>query len=362
MTTGIGELSDGMREELARRFRFHATNVYRGASAGNSSPLYEQLAQGIAEEPELLRLLVGLDPHQQFANLLLGAVHYLLLEGPKHPLGDFYHSLTPSPRPAQEAYPYFHAFCHENSQQIRRLVTTRSVQTNDVGRCSSLLPAFGIIARRTHEQPFALVELGASAGLNLLWDVYRYDYGTAGCIGDPSSPVHICCGSRGDYLPPLPTSMPSMHHRVGIDLAPIDLFDTTATRWLRALIWPEQVERARLLEAAIGVARHALPSLVPGDLADVLPSVLGDVPSDALLCIFHSYTLNHCPRQTRERLEEVLTTTSRDRDIYRISLEYHAAHEHPRLVLFTYHQGTVHDEHLAFCESYGRWIEWLQRW
>ncbi len=146
MRINADDLPDSVRDDLARRLLFHATNAYRGASPENSSPLYEQLALGVASDPEVLRLLVGLDPQQQFANLLLGAVHFLLLGGIDHPLRDFYRSLTPMPRPPQEAYPYFHVFCLEHREQIRQVVSTHSVQTNEAGRCASLLPAFGLIA------------------------------------------------------------------------------------------------------------------------------------------------------------------------------------------------------------------------
>lgn len=359
MTTNPGALPTAVLDDLARRFRFHATNAYRGASPQNSSPLYEQLALGVASDPEVLQLLVGLDPQQQFANLLLGTVHFLLLCGVAHPLRDFYQSLTPTPRPSQEAYPYFHAFCVEHREQIRQVVTSHSVQTNEVGRCTSLLPAFGLVAAQAHGQPLALVELGTSAGLNLLWDAYGYDYGPQGRSGDPRSPVQLTCTPRGDYPLPLPAGIPTVRHRVGIDLSPIDVADPAASLWLQALVWPEHRERAQLLDAALGVARRSPPSLIAGDLAEVLPTVLAGVPREAILCIFHSYTLNHCPEQTRERLGEILAAAARDRDLFRISLEYHAPHEHPRLILFTYQQGKLHDEHLAFCESHGRWIEWL---
>ncbi len=360
MTSHPRDLPTDVRDDLTRRFIFHATNAYRGASPENSSPLYEQLALGVASDPEVLQLLVGLDPQQQFANLLLGAVHFLLLGGIEHPLRDFYRSLTPTPRPAQEAYPYFHAFCLEHREQIRRVVTTHSVQTNEVGRCTSLLPAFGLVAAQAHGQPLALVELSTSAGLNLLWDAYGYDYGQAGRSGDPWSPVQLACTPRGDYSPPLPAGLPTVLYRVGIDLNPLDVADPTARQWLQALIWPEHRERAQILEAALDVARRSLPPLVAGDLAEELPTVLADVPREAILCIFHSYTLNHCTQQTRDRLDEILTSTARDRDLFRISVEYHAPGEHPRLVLFTYQHGKLRNEHLAFCESHGRWIEWLQ--
>jgi hypothetical protein len=84
--------------------------------------------------------------------------------------------------------------------------------------------------------------------------------------------VHMRCEPRGDHLPPLPRSTPRVRHRVGIDLAPIDVTDTSATRWLRALVWPEHTERAQRLEAALDQARRSPPQLISGDLADVLPA------------------------------------------------------------------------------------------
>jgi hypothetical protein len=45
------------------------------------------------------------------------------------------------------------------------------VQQNEVRRCTLLLPAFALAAG-TVRSPLALVEVGASAGLNLLFDRY----------------------------------------------------------------------------------------------------------------------------------------------------------------------------------------------
>jgi hypothetical protein len=346
-------------EDLFQRFLFHANNVYRGATPENSSPLYEQLAAKIAHEPALLRLLLGLDATQQFANLFLGAVHYLLLKGLDHPLRRFYPSLVEIARSPQEAYPDFYAFCMENREKIRQVVTTHSVQTNEVTRCASLLPAFLLVASREPHQPLAMIELGASAGLNLLWDTYYYDYAEHGKVGMPSARVHIRCKSQGARALLLPQHMPRISHRVGIDLAPIDVADTQATHWLRALIWPEHHQRAELFEAALAAAQQSPPMLIAGDLVEKLPQALRAIPNDSTLCVFHSYTLNHCPPGTQEKLNDILTATGKYQTVYRLSLEYHTTKEHPRLMLHTYAPNGYSQEHLAFCESYGRWIEWL---
>ncbi len=221
----------------------------------------------IAAEPEILNLVVSADRAQQVSNLLLGAVHFLLLSGAQHPLADFYPSLSKTPRSIENAYPHFHKFCLEYAGEIQRLVITHRVQTNEVGRCTNLLPAFGLIYERT-KKPLALIEVGASAGLNLLWDRYGYDYQEAGYTGDISSSVQLTCRPDGDFYPPIPFLLPEVAYRVGIDLRPIDLQDGETIRWLRALIWPEHLDRAELLERAIEIARRDPPRLIGGNVLD----------------------------------------------------------------------------------------------
>ena len=69
----------------------------------------------------------------------------------------------------------FRAILEERGDWLVRFVRERTVQTNEVQRCWALLPIFLTVAR-TVARPLALVELGASAGLNLLWDRYAYSY------------------------------------------------------------------------------------------------------------------------------------------------------------------------------------------
>ena len=74
----------------------------------------------------------------------------------------------------------FADFCHLHRADIERLVATRATQTNEVGRCSALLPGLCLIASQYgwHE-PLSLLDLGTSAGLNLLFDDYAYTYRSA---------------------------------------------------------------------------------------------------------------------------------------------------------------------------------------
>src|SRR5262249_29272452 len=97
------------------------------------SPLYRRLALGLAGDPSLLALAAeskgGPPP-----NLLLAAVHYLLLNGPRHALAAFYPSVSGQPSPAEDSFPYFQRFCQDHLEAIRALLVAKRVQTNEVAR------------------------------------------------------------------------------------------------------------------------------------------------------------------------------------------------------------------------------------
>lgn len=128
-------------DTLAAHFRRFAEQEAEPAF----SPLYARLCRGIASDPQVLALAADVPLSQPAPNLLLGVVHYLLLKGIRHPLAAFYPSLTSSPDPA-DAYPAFQSFCLEYASDIRALLSSRRVQTNEVARSACLLPAFELLA------------------------------------------------------------------------------------------------------------------------------------------------------------------------------------------------------------------------
>lgn len=352
------KFGDPILENLSQRFTAHAA-IYQGGSPENASPLYAALSRTVAQDPEVLGLVRHADPATQIPNMLFGSVHDLLLGGVTHPLGAFYPSLTPSPHAPDVAYPEFRAFCLEYASEVQQRVQTRRVQTNEVQRCTGLLLAFAEVARRHEGRPLALVEIGASAGLNLLWDHYGYHYEGLGRVGDPSAAVQLVCRVEGEAFPPLPQGFPEVASRVGIDLLPIDVDDRDATRWVRALIWPEHADRAERFERARHVARASPPEVLAGDAAERLPEVMAGLPKDVLACVYHSYTLNQCPRGVRERIIEEVREASRERPVVRMSLEWYGGQPQPQLELFEYGTNMETVTLLARCESHGRAVEWL---
>ena len=231
-----------MQEELSQIFERSANEEFH-----NSSPLYEHLSLAIAKDPEMLSLAAHCRKGERAPNLFFAAVHLLFLKGTRHPLSLYYQGLSGSSLGTDDPYPTFRSFCLEYDEEIRSVISARMVQTNEVSRCACLVPAFVLVSRGAKGRPLHLVEIGASAGLNLLWDRYAYDYGEMRRCGDMNSPVQIKCAVKGKVVPPLLETFPKISARVGIDVNPLDVNDRDHALWLRALVWSEHEERAQIL-------------------------------------------------------------------------------------------------------------------
>jgi hypothetical protein len=345
-------------EALAQRFVRFADQ-----ECGDYAPFYDRLARGIARDPELLSIAAHARSGQQAPNLLLAAVHYLLLRGADHPLGAFYPSVAPfAAVPPGDPVPAFRAFCRDHCDALIELVSAGLVQTNEPRRCTVLLPAFATVARLAGGTPLALIEVGASAGLNLLFDRYGYDYGAGRSAGDPDAPVRFTCELRGAVLPPIPAGMPLVAARVGIDLNPIHAADPQATLWLRALVWPEHPERAALLQEVLTLAQHEPPALIAGDALTALPQAIAEAPTDASLCVFHIATLAHFPPEARERFRALIPALARQRDLFWVSSEGSgdAGRRGQYLTILTvFQRGRRAERQLAYSHPHGAWLEWL---
>ena len=91
-------------------------------------------------------------------------------------------------------------------------------------------------------QPLALIEVGASAGLCLLLDFYGCDFGSRVIhpeLGDGVFPIFSCAASPRT---PLPTLIPRIIWRAGLDLNPLDAADPEQSSWLETQVWPERAD------------------------------------------------------------------------------------------------------------------------
>ncbi len=249
--------------ETARVYRRFADDEAR-----DQSPLYEALARQVAADDEILRFLLTLPKAKRQPNLLLAAVRHLC--GTPADGADFRRRLLAA------------------RTAVRGLMLERSTQTNEPARCAVLLPALVALP-----QPLALIEVGASAGLCLLPDLYGYDYGSVR-IDPPAAavaaPIFRCSASLET---PLPDAVPQIVWRAGLDLEPQSVAEPRHEEWLEALVWPEQSGRLERLRQAIVVARTARPRVVKGDLRCDLGKLAAEAPREATLVIFHTAVLGY---------------------------------------------------------------------
>lgn len=328
--------------------------------AEGSDPLYAHLCRRAAEDPELLALAEAVPEGRQAPHLLLAAVQCLLDRDGDHPLARYYPGLTDDARvPDAECYPAFREFCLDNDDALRPLLETRRTQTNSVRRSAVLYPALSHVAARV-DGPLALVELGPSAGLNLLLDRYRYDY-DGRVVGADDSPVTIESTVRaGD--PPLPADPPAVRSRVGIDLHPLDVTDPDDADWLRALVWPSHADRRRLLDGALDVARRDPPRLVAGDLLEDLPAVLDGIPDDVPVCVFNTLVLYQVPKEVCERLDATLRERMADRPLHWLTgAPELSVGESVGLDWVRDEGGAVRRDRLADHDPHGAWLDWRGR-
>jgi hypothetical protein len=285
-------------------------------------------------------------------------VHFLLLRGADDRLKRFYATAGGSGAPeGEDPFPHFKAFVHKHYDEIEPLIRTRVTNTNEVGRSALLHPAFRTIGAET-DAPLSLIEVGPSAGLNLIWDWYgvRYtkDGATAASINDAASLI-IDCELRGAALPPT-GPVPQVGGRVGLELNPVDLSNADDRDWLRALIWPDQVSRLERLDRAIALFAQHKPDIRAGDALALLPDALAAVPRDQAAVVYHTIAVYQFSKEMREALESILTVAGLRRPVWRVSFEYDG--QLYILSLIRYRDGTREETRLASCHPHGTWMEW----
>jgi hypothetical protein len=305
--------------------------------ARGRSPLYEQLARGVAGDRETIDFLLALPAVKRQPNLLLAAVRHLFG--------------TPT------GWGCFRQMLLDNPDAVRAVMRTHATQTNEPARCATLLP---VLARLP--QPLALIEVGASAGLCLLPDLYGYDYGRRLICPDATGadyPVFTCAASA---TTPLPPAMPTVVWRAGLDLNPLDASDPSQAAWLETLVWPEHTKRLVQLRAATKIAAAVKPRVVQGDLlGNALEDLCREAPTDATLVVFHTavlaYVGNRADRQAfaerAMRLGQYWLSNETPR-VFRHAADRDAAGEGAGRFLLS-----VNGSPVAWTDPHGASLEWI---
>lgn len=241
----------------------------------------------------------------------------------------------------------------------RRDYLAHAPQTNEIGRSALLLGGYAAIAVRTG-LPLALREIGASAGLNLLWDRYCYRLGADGrAWGDGASPVAIDCAWRG--APPALPPRIAVESRAGCDRAPVDLREAGARQRLLSYVWPDQPERLARLRAALALAAPDPPPVDAADAADWADAQLAAPRPGACLVLAHSIVWSYLPAATQARLHACIAAAGAracpDAPFAWLRYELPHADQAPQLRLSLWPGGA--DTLLATGHPHGAWAEWM---
>jgi cytidylate kinase len=282
-------LAGGSRVSMATRLRIQSHWCAR-----LGSPLYADLLERAAADAErggpVARVLAGHedDPAgSMLAGRLVGSVNRLVLEG-----------TLPS---WEDADPWEIFSAALENPRIAELID-RPVQTNEPGRTAALIGGFLLFARETG-LPLRLLEIGASAGLNLRWDRYRYELGDARW-GPEDSPAVIRPVVNG-APPPLDGEV-EIAERRGCDRRPNDPASEEGRLTLLTYCWPDQAARVRLLRGALDIAREVPVTVDEAGAGDWLAKQLAGPVDGVATVVFHSIVWQYIPHEERDRIRATL--------------------------------------------------------
>jgi hypothetical protein len=339
------------REELVRRFA-------RGDRWFHTSPLYQVFARTVAGDERLLDLAAEARPGQQPANMLMAAVHLLVLKDPELPFARFFASVRgDDAEPPEGAGVEFGAFCAEHRDAIARILRERLVQTNVPGRGTAVRLAMHEVARRV-PGPVTFLEIGPSAGIQLRFD--RWAVHTDGRrFGPADAPLILRPQWRGNDPPPDLDRIPSVRDRLGVDLHPVDATDPEQRLWLQALVWPEHRDRFAELATALDVVAADPPNILQGDAIELLPRLDAErLADDIPLVVFHAMVRVHVPAERRAAFDAAIAALGDRRRVMHVALEI--APRDPSTPLLALRDSEGVDRDLALVEGHGRWIRPLR--
>ena len=324
------------------------------------SPLLSNLSSLIAKDKEICEIASFCKSNQHRPYLFFFAIQYLMLSLPGESLQQHLQRQENDPRSYEHIYPIFRRFCLKHADAIKSLISNRTNQATLPDRAALLLPALSFLGKKIKE-PLNLIEIGCSAGFLLLFDKYSYDFGNGESLGDLTGPLVLRPEIKGPP-PKLPTKMPTIGKRFGIDLNPLDPNNSDDRRWMESIFpidYPMNELRQRF-SAAIELRRNHDLNLFQGDALQVLPELAAQI--DGPLCIFHSICLYQWPETALDSLEKTLRQLSLTRTVHRISMEMTDLPEqgYPAEICYLSYEGgeQVSGQILGYGKDDGTWLQW----
>lgn len=341
-------------EYLKERFLSFAETECKG-----NSDLYYKLSFHIANDAKLLNIALSTRQGQPIPNIFFAAVHYLLLKKQDNELAEYYPSIKRS-RFAEIPFNLFKAFCLHNENELREIVSTRIVQTNVISRCAYLMPVFSKIIKE-EDKPTTIIDIGTSAGLTLNFDKYEYWYNGQKVFGE--SDVHVKSTTIESAVPRIyPIVQPIQ--KVGLDQHLINPTDEDEILWLKALVWPDQLDRFIAMEEALKLSEFEKVNFIQADSVFDFERELLKADRRQSLIVYATHVLYQFPQARKDEFYAMLDSVGQMRDFYFLSVEsiksllekYHSKETVIELTSYKNKQKTVN--FLAETNGHGNWIRW----
>lgn len=231
-------------------------------------------------------------------------------------------------------------------------------QTNEAGRSANFIAAMLWLADQGLPARFDCLEIGSSAGINLMLDRYHYDLGGV-VVGPRPGAMQFTPEWQG---PPPPDHAIAITGAKGCDVAPVDLTDPAQALRLKAYIWPEHTVRFARMAAAVAEARKSPPDLVQMNAADFVEAQLA-LPQTAgtTRMLMHSIVWQYVPDDQKARVTAAMAAAggraTAERPLAWVALEANRVlHIHEMTVRFW--PGGAEPALVTRSHPHGAWIGW----
>ena len=260
-----GQLSD----ELEQVF-------HQAEQCATGSPLYADLCRRLATEPAVREVLDD----------ALG----LAVAASRRP---------PLPGPQRRSRPVGRSLAGATAAAgLRRFVQTQGVQTNEVQRSWLLLPASSTSPAGPASRP-SMLEIGPSAGLNLVWDRYRYRY-EQGTWGSDDVKLELSGEERRPIPPQLLRLAPRVRQRRDRPGARRDPARRRAPAQVLRLGRPAPASRPSRPQRCRRCA--PTPELERGNAVERLPQLLAERLPGALTVVFQTAVRGYLSQEDWKQL------------------------------------------------------------
>ena len=341
-------------EYLKERFLSFAETECKG-----NSELYYKLSLQIANDTELLNIALNTRRGQPIPNIFFAAIHYLLLKNQDEELAGYYPSIQ---KKHVEEIPFgiFKRFCIEHQDEVKKIISTRIVQTNVISRCAYLMPVFSKIIAEENK-PVTIIDIGTSAGLTLNFDQYEYWYNEQKVFGN--SKVKVKSKIIDSAIPQIYKILQPIS-KIGIDQNIIDPTDKDEILWLKALVWTDQLERFTAIDEALKLDElKKIKFIKTNSVLDFEKEIL-KTDSNQTLIIYSTHVLYQFPENLKVEFYNMLDRIGQTRDFYFLSVEgikhllekYHS--ENSVVELTSYKNKKKTETFIAETNGHGNWIKW----